>query len=226
MAHIARLRSDGTAVALASHDLAQISEHCDQVLLLERGQIKAIGEPEEVVEEYQLAMESATLAVTPEQSQLDADEERLVLRENRFGSQEVEIADVLVTANGRIGEAAYGERLEVAMTLSSAQLREMVIASVTIARPSDDITCLDVNTDLDDIVVGPVGRDPVRVTLSLDDLELSPGDYVVDVGVFPTDWSHAYDYHWHVYPLVVRGVPEESQAVYRPQQRRWTIAQQ
>jgi lipopolysaccharide transport system ATP-binding protein len=29
----------------------------------------------------------------------------------------------------------------------------------------------------------------------------------VNVGIFENQWSHAYDYHWHVYSLTVDGKP-------------------
>jgi lipopolysaccharide transport system ATP-binding protein len=41
--------------------------------------------------------------------------------------------------------------------------------------------------------------------LNIDRLDLTPGAYFVNVGVFDSDWSHAYDFHWHVYQLHVEG---------------------
>jgi lipopolysaccharide transport system ATP-binding protein len=43
-----------------------------------------------------------------------------------------------------------------------------------------------------------------RITLCLDRLDLSSGQYFVDVGVYEQNWAYAYDYHWHVYPLEIR----------------------
>jgi lipopolysaccharide transport system ATP-binding protein len=60
------------------------------------------------------------------------------------------------------------------------------------------------------------------VTLVLDRLDLVPGDYFVDVGVYEGDWRYAYDFHWHVYPLTVLGDSSDG-GVFRPPHR-WRIA--
>ena len=64
-------------------------------------------------------------------------------------------------------------------------------------------------------------RDPPG-PLPLDDVELSPGEYFVDVGVFQADWKFSYDYHWHAYRLRVRG-NRYTDFVFLPRRRRWTI---
>ncbi len=43
------------------------------------------------------------------------------------------------------------------------------------------------------------------VRLDIERLDLSPQEYVLDIGVYPADWSYAYDFHWHAYPLHVTG---------------------
>jgi lipopolysaccharide transport system ATP-binding protein len=49
-----------------------------------------------------------------------------------------------------------------------------------------------------------VGR-PLTVVLLLDRLDLEPGSYRVDVGVYERDWAYVYDYHWQAYPLELVG---------------------
>jgi lipopolysaccharide transport system ATP-binding protein len=39
--------------------------------------------------------------------------------------------------------------------------------------------------------------------LDIERLDLSGGEYFVDVGIYKKNWEYAYDYHWHVYPLEV-----------------------
>lgn len=226
MAHINDLRSRGTGVVLASHDLGQIEEQCDHVVWLDHGRVRAFGEAKTVIEDYQTAMHSDTLRLTPlpvESSGAAGGESHLVLRESRFGSQEMRVEDVVVSSGGKIGHADPGGRLDVALTVRTGGSQEHAIVSVAIHRSHGDVLCVDLSTDLDGIEIGPVGPAGVRVILSLEDLELQRGEYVVDVGVYPIDWAHAYDYHWHAYPLNV-GDGREAQAVYRPQRRRWSVA--
>lgn len=46
------LRKKGKTVVLVSHDLSQVRAHCDQVLWLERGQVRQLGHPDDVLEQY------------------------------------------------------------------------------------------------------------------------------------------------------------------------------
>jgi lipopolysaccharide transport system ATP-binding protein len=46
---------------------------------------------------------------------------------------------------------------------------------------------------------------PGRIVLAIDRLDLVAGSYYVDVAAYETAWAYAYDLHWHVYPLQVRG---------------------
>jgi lipopolysaccharide transport system ATP-binding protein len=224
MTHLQELRAHGASVLLASHDLGEIVEQCDRVLWLDHGRVRGLGDPQELVDAYQQAMYSATLDVTPEPEQSDEDTEAggLVLRLTRFGSQRMQIEDVVIGSDGASNEVDPGGTLDVGLTVRNMGALEAVVVSVEVNRPDGDVPCIDLNTELDELEVGPVGPAGTRVTLSLDDLELGPGEYFVNVGVYPTDWAHAYDYHWHYYPLTVRG-ERKPDAVYRPQRRRWTI---
>jgi lipopolysaccharide transport system ATP-binding protein len=77
------------------------------------------------------------------------------------------------------------------------------VFGVSISRP-DGTICFDSNTEVSrvalDVAAGTGG-----LRLIIDRVDLVPGEYFVDVGVFASDWSHAYDYHWHVYRLTVTG---------------------
>ncbi len=46
------MRAEGKTVILVSHDLGAVSRFCDRALLLRRGEVVAIGEPDEVIEIY------------------------------------------------------------------------------------------------------------------------------------------------------------------------------
>jgi ABC-type polysaccharide/polyol phosphate transport system ATPase subunit len=46
------MRAAGTTVVLVSHDLDAVTRWCDRALLLDRGRVAAIGEPDEVIAAY------------------------------------------------------------------------------------------------------------------------------------------------------------------------------
>ncbi|WP_445148164.1 ABC transporter ATP-binding protein [Baekduia sp. Peel2402] len=220
MDRIREFRESGAALLFASHNLEQVVEECDQVLWLRQGRVLGLGDAEEVVDRYRGATQEATLMLTPEPEPGDDDE--LVLQETRFGTQAVRIDDVRVGADGR-GEIDPGGTLDVTFTIHADEAHEELAVSLAIQRPEGEIICVDVNTQADGIAVGPIEAGGTRrVALALEDVELAPGTYFVDVGVFPTDWAFSYDYHWRVHKLRVRG-NRYSEYVYVPRARRWTI---
>jgi lipopolysaccharide transport system ATP-binding protein len=67
---------------------------------------------------------------------------------------------------------------------------------------NDFTTVLDVSTESDGLRLGRVDR-PLTVSIAFDRLDVQPGSYRFDVGVYERAWAYAYDYHWHAYPLEV-----------------------
>jgi lipopolysaccharide transport system ATP-binding protein len=211
MARIAELRAGGTSVLLASHSLDQVEEQCDHAIWLQDGAMRLSGEPAEVVAAYRDAMHAETSERTPAPADRDA---ALRLQENRFGSQEATIEHVSVEA---------GERLSVTFTVTAAKELPRPIVGVAIHRAEDGLVCCDLNSESDGILVPDLvpGR-PVELSLELDPLELDPGKYWVDVGLYEHGWKYAYDYHWHAHELLVPGV-KHGEGVFRPAGRRWRI---
>ena len=59
------------------------------------------------------------------------------------------------------------------------------------------------------------------VDLEFERLDLLPGNYLVDVGVYRGDWEFAYDFHWQAYSLKVVGA-QSDKGVFRPPHR-WEV---
>lgn len=57
---VARMKADGCAVVLISHNTGQIEELCDRAIWLNRGRIQFEGEPSAVVEQYLTLVEENT----------------------------------------------------------------------------------------------------------------------------------------------------------------------
>ena len=57
--------------------------------------------------------------------------------------------------------------------------------------------------------------------MELFQLDLRPGDYFVDVGIYEREWRYAYDYHWHVYPIKIK--PTETKMGHRSVPHRWSV---
>ena len=220
MARIAELRADGTSFLFASHNLDQIAEQCDRALWLDGGVARATADAEEVVAQYRDAMHDETWERTPTPE--GGSDGPLVLRENRYGSQEVTIEDVQVGGASAAGTVGEDGALTVRFLLrrEGAPVRSP-IAGVSIYRVADDVLCCEASTDGDDVTIGDLDGERL-VTFRWDDVELLPGEYVVDVGVYEAEWKYSYDYHWHAYPLKVLG-DDTPKAVFRQRRRQWTV---
>ena len=194
---ISQLKAQGCAIVLISHDPGQIEELCDRALWLKHGQVVVDGEPEVVAGQYAMEMRSQTQKRTPAKPpQLTQSGVELRVNDNRFGSMEVEITSVRLWPS----EINSGESLSVEIEYQLDKPVDAPIFSVTISREDGQI-CLDTNTASAALPLISAGG---QITLHLERLDLSGGHYFVDVGVYEQTWAYAYDYHWHVYPLLIR----------------------
>jgi lipopolysaccharide transport system ATP-binding protein len=221
MERINEMRDGGTTLVLASHDLDQIAAECEQAVWLQAGTVRAIGDSSSVVAQYREAMYSTTIERTP--APTGEQQGELELRRNRLGTQEASIDAVsLHGADGLpMTEIASGKRLTVRLQLASRSgpISDPIVG-VAINRAADGVVCYESTTEADGVRLGTVER-PVTVELEFERLDLLPGEYVVDAGIYRSDWEYAYDYHWHAYPLRVVG-PRPDKGVFRPPHR-WNV---
>jgi lipopolysaccharide transport system ATP-binding protein len=211
MERIDELRAGGTTVLFASHNLDEIERSCDEAIWLQRGKLRASGEAAEVVEAYRDGMRLDTLAVTPLGGEEDDVEEgALRLGDNRFGSQELTIDEVvLTTANGVLADrVTSGQPLEVEMTIRSHRGPTPAVVTVGVTRLEDQVMCFEASSEelASELTVDEGG---VTLRVAFDPIDLTTGEYAVDVGVYEPGWAYGYDYHWNAHRFAVdddRGV--------------------
>ena len=216
MQWVRRRLDAGAGMLFASHSLEQILQECDNAIWLHAGGVREAGAVEDVVAAYRDAMSSETRARTP--APTGEDTGTLELRRNRFGSQEAGVVDVrLLAPDGvEVQEVNVGGAIEVAAVLDvpAGTAVDEPIAAVALVRAADGVVCYDTSTGAEGIALGVLdGRR--AVSLVFDRLDLFPGEYYVDVGLYEANWRYAYDYHWHAYSFRVVGHASDS-GVYRP----------
>src|SRR2546421_7875254 len=179
---------------------------CTRAIWLARGRILADGEPQEVNAAYREAMRVETerrLSTLPdavsEQSRGTPDTEK------RFGTREIEIVGVRVSPERvEAGAADGGPSLQIDLVLQPQMIVDDPIVAVSLHRMSDGLKVLDVSTRGDGAGLGRLDR-RATVRLSLDHLDVEPGSYYFDVGVYERDWAYVYDYQWQAHRLDVGG---------------------
>ncbi len=220
---IRQIRKAGCAVLLISHDVALVGQFCDQAMWLERGQVAALGPAEHVAEAYRQRMVAETRQRTPSSARVgpEAGDAHLRLNENRFGSMEVEISAVHITnlESEPVRAIESGAGLKVVLDYQVDQPVEGPVFGVTILA-EDGQVCCDASTATSGVAL-PALTGRGSVALTFERLDLVGGEYTIDVGVYKSDWSYAYDYHWRAYPLTIRATPEEK-GVLRPPQS-WAL---
>ncbi len=216
---IQHLRSEGTAILFVTHNLDQAQKSCDRIAWLEKGSIAAYGSPAEVVTAYQEETQRLIRLRTPKDypDQHVAGGEILRVNENRFGSLDLVLQQVRVLDDAGIPTQILptGNGAQVEMVWQVDRPVGEVIFSVSIHR-QDGMLMSE--------VFSPVGKLPAQngnLRLTFDRLDLAPGEYFIEVGVYPADWSVIYDYHRRVYPLVVEGEGEGKGPLRPP--HRWVI---
>jgi lipopolysaccharide transport system ATP-binding protein len=222
---IGQFRAEGRTIVFVSHEPNAVRRLCDQVLWLRRGELVASGPPEVIVGQYVAEMSAETRRRTPAEQApvLLPGGAMLQINKNRFGSMEMEI--VAVRLLGRAGlpvaEIDSGDPLDVEIEYMAPRLIEGPIFGVTITR-KDGTICYDTSTQAAGVHMAAI-EGAGRIYLQMERLDLIGGRYYVEVGVYQREWAYTYDYHWHVYPLLVRPTPGEKGIVRPP--TRWEVGQ-
>jgi lipopolysaccharide transport system ATP-binding protein len=196
---IAQFKSDGCTIVLVSHDPGQIRRLC-------AGRLVAHGTADVIVEQYVAEMSAETRRRTPtgQPAVRLASDAELQLHRNRFGSLELEITAVRLLGRRGLPTAEFdsGEPVRVEIDCMAPQPIRSPIFSVSISR-EDGAVCYDASTAMAGLAL-PTIQGFGRIALQIDRLDLAGGLYYLDIGAYERDWTYAYDYHWHVYPLIIR----------------------
>jgi lipopolysaccharide transport system ATP-binding protein len=220
MQRMRELRDAGTTLVIASHDLRLVERECDDAIWLDRGTVAGRGDARAVVGAYEHAARERALAATPIGSEKEAGELRL--GRNRAGTQQVTAGDVRIEPARALRS---GEPLRVDLVLRRKASTPAILdpnVQITITRLGDEAVCLEADTASSGTRVGPVG-DCTELSLEVSRLDLMPGRYAVDVGVYSADWETVYDHHWRVYRLDVTGTGGGRGTIAPP--LRWLVRQ-
>ena len=213
-----QFKEEGTTIVIVSHQVTQVRELCDEVLWLHNGHLVAHGDPEMVVGQYstEMSLTKKRRLRSVVSNDADADDPTFRARgkKHRFGTNEMEITAVLLRdkAGDVVQSLPAGEPLTVEVVYKAPKTIAEPIFNVVITRERQ--VCCAVNTAGEEEVEVVAGNG--RFTLEFDRLDLVNGLYHIDVGIHAANWSHAYDYHWHLYPLEITANDGGHKGVLRP----------
>jgi homopolymeric O-antigen transport system ATP-binding protein len=202
----------GVTIVLVSHSPALIRGLCEEAIWLQGGHIFVRGPVQEILSRYAVASSEMARAATPQDLDVAYTPDGVALRpgENRFGSQEGSLEAVRLTdwLGDPCSEIRPGEGVVLTCDVVPPVGRDAVIG-VSILR-GDGVVCLETHT----LILGGTIR--ARARLSIERLDLAPGQYSFEVGLYSADWSRTFDFHYGAYRFAVVGQPAGSGALAPP----------
>jgi len=231
---IGEFRRRGKTILLVSHSLGLVERMCDEVLWLRHGRTAGDGDSKRVVDAYltyvaggedvQLAREHGQALAGGEgpvpNAVPGAAEAPSGYHEGRWGSREVEIRRVrLLDGRGRERHVfVFGESLTIELDVAAAAPVDDFVFGIGLFT-ADGVSVYGTNTHLEEFVPGRIAGE-ARVSVTLDDLRLVEGTYLLDVATHRRD-ATPYDYHRGLYSFRIKSRVKDV-GVYRPAHR-WSF---
>jgi ABC-type polysaccharide/polyol phosphate transport system ATPase subunit len=228
----AEFRRRDKTVLLVTHSLGLVETLCDEAVWLDGGHLEAQGDPKRVVGAYLTAVEAgeqelmaATTAKAVEEvgttPAADSPPDMFKAAEGRWGSREVEIAEVVLL--DRNGEPSFvfhtGEPLQVRLKVRAHHATDDFAFGVGLFNV-DGVCCYGTNTYVEEMNPERLSGD-AEILFAIDSLDLVEGTYKLDVAVHKRD-GFAYDYHRLLYTFRVKSRIRDV-GIYRPPHR-WTFS--
>jgi lipopolysaccharide transport system ATP-binding protein len=197
-------RAMGKTLILTSHAIEQIRHLCDEVLVLEAGQVVMQGEPDLAIACYTDLMRQRT---ERRAAQINLDQTPPAVARpaqgHRQGTQEASISRVslydmhgtpvshLLTGSGLTIDVAY----ELTQPLPDLTLLLGIYTET-------GVKCFETSVASLRATFGALSSDG-HIRCQLPALPLQPGRYFVNVGLYPPDWAYVYDYHWQMHDFEI-----------------------
>jgi lipopolysaccharide transport system ATP-binding protein len=177
------LVQQGKTVILVSHDLGNVRGLCQQVLWLEKGQIRALGPTEEIVAQY---LDDVNSRAATDQAARDR-------TETRGGSGDARYTDVaLLDPTGHATDVFQpGEPIRVRAAYQARRPLERPIFRFAIIAPSHGVTICAADTHASDIPDLVEGDGVVEATFEPPPLQ--PGLYSIALSILGPDGLALYD---------------------------------
>jgi lipopolysaccharide transport system ATP-binding protein len=183
---VRELKAAGVTVVVASHHMEQLRALCDEAIWLADGCVRAHGSVDDVTANFERAVEEAAPERVPGP-----------LGTKRLGTGEVEIVSVELLDTSGTPSSTLSQSAPATVVIDYIAHEEVAepIFGVSAHSLIDGTRHFDFSTAADGESLGIIGATGT-VRLHLERLDLIPGAYHLDVGIYERDWNHPYDYLW------------------------------
>lgn len=192
MHKIREFQESGKTILFVSHDAGAVRKLCTEAILLDKGRIACMGDPEKVIQAYNRAVWGDNPAAAPEMGRvlstssgkrpLNVDAFEPITRcDNRFGNKNGEIVAFCFVdeAGEKIETVEVDQKLNVSILVKCHEHIEMPIAGFVL-RDLLGNDLIMTNTDAEGCYLGPCPRGSlVQITFSFTMPRLKTGSYAI-----------------------------------------------
>ena len=180
------LMSQGVTILFVTHDISTLQLICSRVIWLDRGEIRAMGDPISVSQDYYAhaledkAKQTADLPAAP--------------RETRPVQQETGKATFTKVGitGGKDGIFAPGDELEITFEMMAKADLGPIVFNISIYRSDGDWLVGQTSRETGKQWAAPKAGETRKGSVKLKPLVFAPGDYLVAVGACSEDYSLTY----------------------------------
>lgn len=213
MDRIVELKQAGTTLIVTSHNPSDILSLCDEVLVLEEGRVVMQGDPQSALTSYHDLLRRRTEARASSLAKSPVPSPVVTEKGIRQGTLEASITAVhLYDRQGQpLEKLESGQGLRITLTyriMSSIKDLALLVGVYN----ETHVKCYEASISSMATTFGTLSPEGT-ITCTIKSLPLLDGQYFVNVGLYPTDWSFIYDYQWQTHSL----------HVYRPERERAQI---
>lgn len=196
---IAGLKQQGTTLIITSHSHEQVQSLCDEVLVLEEGRVVMQGDPKSALASYHDLLRRRTekraaalpRAIPPVSAVADGG--------SRQGTFEASFSSVALydLEDGPIESIESGQGLRIKLTYHRSQPINDLALLLQIYN-EHHVKCFETSISSLVAIFGELHSEGTTAC-TIKSLPLLAGKYFINVGLYPTDWSFMYDYHWQMH---------------------------
>ena len=207
---LAAFRADNKTLILTSHDPDQIRVLCDEVLVLEDGQVVMQGDPQNALLCYDDLMRQRTEKRATKIVNAAERPGLSTAQGYRQGTQEAMLSAVRLSNESYVPSDTIHAGGGLYIQLEYSLTRSMPDLAVLLGIYSEaNVKCFETSIPSIRAEFGPP-NDNGCLRCHLPELPLLPGHYYVNVGLFPTNWDYMYDYHWQMHSLYIGSTSQSS----------------
>ena len=212
-------KQNGKMLIISSQSLSFIKSLTDRVLFLDKGRIVAIGDPENVVQQYEnLRQNNNALSAKKDIGEAIKNKMAKESPENikshwglKIGSEKAEIKKVRFLNKWKIRKLKFRTGEEMQIEIKFRVHKEIIEPHFGVAIFRKDYTyCYGPNTMFDGIKIGRLKPGNGKFSIKYHELLLSPGEYYVSVAIWDREEFQPYDYHCTSYKFKISGEDGES----------------